>query len=71
MTRETQLRVQHRAIMRRSGKPIDIDNEEGKAMAAQLRAGAAVAEIATMHGLSTRKVARRLYSMRVFQEIRP
>jgi hypothetical protein len=57
--------------MRRSGKPIDIDNEEGKAMAAQLRAGCSVAEIATLHGLSARKVGRRLFSMRVFQEIRP
>lgn len=71
MTRETQLRVQHRAIQRRSGKPIDIDQEEGKAMAAQLRAGSTVAEIASRHGLPARKVGRRLFSMRAFQEVRP
>lgn len=71
MTREAQLRVQHRALQRRQGKPVDVDREEGKAMAEALLAGLSAEAIAKRHGLSRRKVARRLYSMGVYREMRP
>jgi hypothetical protein len=67
MTRDVLLRVQHRALMRREGRSIEVDRAEGRAMAAQLHAGATLEAIAERHALSRRRVQRRLYTIGIWQ----
>lgn len=70
MTRQAQIVARHKAMIRRAGARVEIDQDEGRLMAEALNAGESLEAIAERHAVSKIKVQRRLYSMGLYKLLR-